>query len=334
WTERQSIRYLKELRESKSACREDLLPCVLAFRDFLATRNIKLRILLRPGKDDLLGEDGRLRTTPTESALALTAAEQTLKKAGIRAVNLLPDMYAEAALHPERPVTQPDGSHLSTEMVSVMGQTLCRSLEERQKQQAGRHMLLVGDCYALLTANQLKQGTILPGVRSQWKNSSDSQMAYEISRIPPEFFPAVREIYWFLSSPVLVRGSGHPLPLPSPPDAAAPEEEKIRAVLVRITRISKIPGGLGASSPYPNALALHECATDAGEKFLAIVPVMHDRVPLPARSWVADLQLILTMQPWDAATRATPNLGREQIFDDIQDFATARYHVSGWSFPP
>ncbi len=334
WTERQTARYLAELRSGNVACREDLLPCVIAFRDFLATRHIKLRILLRPVREDFLSADDRLLTTPTDGALALTTAERLLRKAGIRATNLMPDMYAEASLNPNVPVTDVDRAHLSQEMISVMGRTLCNSLEDWQKERNGRQILLVGDCYAVLTANKLKEGTILPGVRSQWKNSSDSQMAYEISRIPAEFFPGVREIYWFLSSPVLVRGSGHSLPLPSPPDANAPEGEGTRTVHARITRQTHVPAGLGAGSPYPNALALHECTTDAGEKFLAIVPVMKDRAPLPATCWGTGQPLTLTMQPWDAATRTTPSLGREQVFDDIQDFATARYHISGWSIPP
>jgi hypothetical protein len=144
----------------------------------------------------------------------------------------------------------------------------------------------------------------------------------------------VREIYWVLSAPSLVRGSKRPLPLPSPPDANTPEEERVRTVVARITRISHVPDSLGPGSPYPNALALHECTTETGEKFLAIVPVLQDRVLLPAEHWTSGQQLMLTMQPWDAATRATPSLGREQVFDDLEDFVMRRYHVTNWIFPP
>lgn len=329
----ESEKFIDALRHGNVPCRDDLLPCVLAFRDHLATRHIKLRILLRPTKEDLLGADGKLLTVPTQTALAMTAAERTLRKAGIRTVNLMPDIYKAAALHPEWPVTASDNAHLSKEMVTVMAQTLCDSLEDWQKADGGRNMLLVGDCYALLTAAELKKGTTLPGVSSQWKNAGDAVMAFEVSHIPQETIPHVREIYWFLSSPNIIAGSITPLPHPSPPDPSSPPDERIRTVLAQVTKITKVPQDIWKNAPYPNALALHQIATESGETFLAVVPIMENRSPLPSMSWVAQQRLQLTLQPWDAATRAMPSLGREQILDDIQDFTADRYYVTGWLHP-
>jgi hypothetical protein len=333
WAEREMKQFTDALRDSKVACRDELLPCVQAFKDHLASRHIKLRVLLRPIKEDLVGADGKLLTVPTQAALAMTTAEHTLRKAGIRTVNLMPEIYKAAALHPEWPVTASDHAHLSNEVVSVMAQTLCESLEDWQKNSAGRNMLLVGDCYAVLTASELKKGTTLPGISSQWKNSGDSVMAFEVSHIPGETIPHVREIYWFLSSPNVVVGSLAPLPHPSPPDPSAPPNERIRTVLAQVTQVTKVSQDLCKNAPYPNAMALHQITTESGETLLAVVPIMENRSPLPSIHWVGHQWLQLTLQPWDAATRATPSLGREQILDDIQDFATDRYYVTGWLNP-
>ncbi|WP_206026353.1 hypothetical protein [Roseimicrobium sp. ORNL1] len=333
WAEHKTKQFVDALRDSKVACREDLLPCVQAFKDHLASRHIKLRVLLRPIKQDLVGADGKLPTEPTPTALAMTTAEHTLRKAGIRTVNLMPDIYKAAALHPEWPVMAPDNAHFSNEVVSVMAQTLCASLEDWQKNSAGRNMLLVGDCYAVLTAAELKKGTTLPGISSQWKNSGDSVMAFEVSRIPAEMIPRVREIYWFLASQNVIAGSAAPLPLPSPLDPSAPPDERIRTVLAQVTKITQVSKDLCKNAPYPNAMALHQFTTEKGETLLAVVPIMENRSPLPSIYWVAQQWLQVTLQPWDAATRATPSLGREQILDDIQDFATDRYYVTGWLNP-
>jgi hypothetical protein len=333
WAEYKAKAFTDALRDSKVACRDELLPCVLAFKEHLAARRIKLRVLLRPTKEDLVGEDGKLLTVPTQTALAMTTAEHTLKKAGIRTVNLMPDIYNAAVLYPERPVLARDNAHLSDEMVSVMAKALCNSLEEWQKSSAGRHAMLVGDCYASLTATELKKGTTLPGISSQWKNAGDSVMAFEVSRIPGETIPHVREVYWFLSSPNVIAGSLAPLPHPSPPDSSTPPDERSRTVIAHVTKVTQVPQDLCKNAPYPNAMALHQIATESGETLLAVVPIMENRSPLPSMSWVARQRLQLTLQPWDAATRATPSLGREQILDDIQDFTTDRYYVTGWLHP-
>jgi hypothetical protein len=326
--------YISEIQSVPGKCREDLVPCAVAFRDFLATRNIRLHILLRPGIEDIITPGKALQTSPTEGSRALYAAEKDLGKAGIHTVNLLPDMYREASLHPGRPVMHPDLGHLSDDMVLVMARTLCSSLDEAQKKSDGSNMLLVGDCYAFLSATRIKQRKILQGIRSKWKNSSDSHMAYEFSRMPPEQVPGVRELYWFLSSACVKPYSVVSLPFPSPSEPSEITSGDTRVVSAQVTRLSRVPSPLGAESPYANALALHECTTHDGEKFLAIVPVMLNRNALPAQHWTLGQKLLLSMQRWDAATRTMPGLGREQIFDDLQELTLYPYYVTGWGTPP
>ncbi len=326
--------YLSELKSAPGRCRQDLVPCVLAFRDFLATRNIRLHLLLRPGIEDIITPGKALQTRPTEGAIALCAAERDLNKVGIHTVNLLPDMYREASLHPGRPVMHPDLGHLSDDMVLIMARTRCKSLDEGQKRSDGSDMLLVGDCYAFLSATRIKQRKILQGIRSKWKNSSDSHMAYEFSRMPPEQVPGVRDLYWFLSAECVKPYSVVSLPFPSPSEPSEIASGDIRVVPAQITRLSRVPSPLGADSPYANALALHECTTHDGEKFLAAVPVMLNRKALPAQHWTLGQKVLLSMQRWDAATRSMPSLVREQIFDDLETLPLYRYYVTGWGTPP
>lgn len=327
--------YMSELRSIREAHRWDLVPCVTAFRDFLATRNIKLHILLRPSVEDLLEVNTKtLHKHPTEGALALQAAEASLAEAGIPTVNLLPDMYREACLNPKRPVIHPDLNHLSDDMVLVMTRTFCSSLDDSQKASSGSTMLLVGDCYAFLTATRLKQRMVMPKVRSKWKNNADSQMAYEFSCLPPEHVSGVREIYWFISSACVKTQSAAPLPFPAAQEPAEITPGNVRVVLAEITRLSKVPSSLGQDAPYANALAAHECVTTDGERFLAIVPVMQNKQALPAQRWTVGQKLLISMQQWDAATRAMPTLSREEIFDDVEHYTLYRYYVTGWGDPP
>jgi hypothetical protein len=326
--------YIAGIQGAPGKCREDLIPCALAFRDFLATRNIRLHILLRPGIEDLITPSNALQAAPTEGSRALYAAENALGKAGIHTVNLLPDMYREASLHPGRPVMHPDLGHLSDDMVLVMARTFCNTLDDAQKKSDGSNMLLVGDCYAFLSATRIKQRKILQGIRSKWKNSSDSHMAYEFSRLPPEQVPGVRDLYWFLSSACVKPYSVVSLPFPSAPEPSEITSANTRVVAAQVTRLSHIPSPLGTNSPYANAMALHECVTHDGEKFLAIVPVMENRKVLPAQGWALGQKVLLSMQRWDAATRATPGLGREQIFDDLEDLTLYQYYITAWSTPP
>jgi hypothetical protein len=284
--------------------------------------------------EDLVTQNRILRITPTDGALALQDAERKLKKAGVHTVNLLPDMYREATLNPTRPVLHPDMSHLSDDMVLVMSRAFCETLEANQKKSDGSDMLLIGDCYAFLTTTRLKQRHILVHSRSRWKSNSDSHMAYEFSRIPPEQLPGVREVYWFLSSPCVKFGSVVPLPFPSPYEPSEIVSENTRVVAAEITRLSRIPTGLGADAPYANALAMHECVTPDGEKFMAVVPVMQARRLLPAKDWTVGEKVLLSLQRWDSATRTMPGLAGEQIFDDLEDLAMYRYYVMGWNFPP
>ena len=316
--------YISEIQSTPGKCREDLVPCAVAFREFLASRNIRLHILLRPALEDIVTPNKALQTQPSEGTRALYAAANDLGKAGIHTVNLLPDMYLEASLHPGRPVMHPDLGHLSDDMVLVMA----------RRKSDGSNMLLVGDCYAFLSATRIKQRKILQGIRSKWKNSSDSHMAYEFSRLPPEQVPGVRDLYWFLSSACVKPYSVVSLPFPSPSDPSEITSGDTRVVSAQITRLSRVPTPLGAESPYASALALHECTTHDGEKFLALVPVMLNRNALPAQRWTVGQKLLLSMQRWDTATRATPGLAREQIFDDLEDLTLYQYYVTGWSAPP
>ncbi len=332
---RKSNRYLKALGDAGPKCREDLVPCVLAFRDFLATRNIKLRVILRPERESLLKADGSPQTGVNATALAGMGAARVLKKAGIVTVNLLPALHHEACLRGGGEVFQEGDPHYTQDLVQIMADTIAGSMTDHQKAQEGRHLLLVGDCYATLITARLKLGTVLPSTRALWKNAGDTMMAYELSRLPEQTFEEVGEIYWCLNFDVLTPGSTKPLPLPSPlpkDGRDATGERTLRAVL---TKRTETPADMGRGSPYADALILHEFTGDNGEKILAITSIMKaHEVNLTVRNWFQKKPFILTLQPWEQAVRESPALGREQLLDDIQDFTAERYYIKDWSHAP
>jgi hypothetical protein len=301
---------------------------------------MKLRLILRPEHTVLQDRDGHKVHEVTESALAMRAAERQLRKQGVRVVNLLPDLYAYGRRYPDEPYCQPDG-HYTPAVVGQIANTLCKSLEDWQKRRGGRSTLLVGDCYATLTAHHLQQGDVIPGVRSQWKNGGDHLMAYEISRLPADLLPEVREIFWIISSDTLLPSSQSAVPLPLPVSGPFPipqnddsPDHASLIVKVKVTRATRVPDDLGSGSPYPNAYAIYEVATDGGKTFLVVHSVMQTHVACVGNRWQMHTPLVLSLQPWESAIKERPELAREQLFDDVQDYTSGRYLVTHWLHAP
>lgn len=332
---KKSSRYLRTLGDAEAECRKELLPCVLAFRDYLEKHRIKLRVILRPERESLLAPDGSPQTETNRSALAAIAAEKLLKKEGIITVNLLPALHEETCRRKGGGVFGVEDPHFTKEMIQRMADTLAGSMKEHQLKQEGRHLLLVGDCYATLIAAQLKKGEVLPATRALWKNGGDIMMAYEISRLAPEALDEIREIYWVLNIDRLRPEAPEPLPLPSPPasrENGAGGERTLKAVL---TKRTETPATLGKTSPYPNALILHEFTGENGEKILAVTEIMRaHEVNITVQNWFQKKPFILTLEPWDEAVRGNPTLAREQMLDDVQDFTAERYYIKDWSHAP
>lgn len=333
---KRSSDYIKAVLKSNPACREDLIPCIRAFRDYLAERRIKLRVVLRPEISTVMTSQGSPQLEPNAQAAALMAAEHALKKEGVVTVNLLPPLHREICLREGAGVQEPTDSHFTRPLIQFMANVLENSKTEHQRAHQGRHLLLVGDCYATLITSRLVLGDTLPGTRSLWKNSGDTLMAYEISRVPPEVLDGVREIYWCLSALNLQPGSKAPLPLPRPrSNELQGKEDPERTIRATLTRLTVAPENLGRESPYPNALIAHEFTTEDGEKLLAIVQIMEARTVNPAvKSWLRRKPYVLTLQPWHIAVEQNPALGREQLMDEIQDFTAERYYVKDWTHAP
>lgn len=329
----QIARFDDALRRQDGTCRDDLVPVVVAFRDYLKTKNIKLKIVLRPDPDALVEIDGRRLRHVTNSASSLVAAEKKLRKAGIRTINLVSSMHAAICNHPNEPACAPDG-HFARFLIAQMAATIQGSVEERHLSRQGRNLLFVGDCYASLSAEVLQKGSELPSVRSRWKNASDNLMAYELSLLPDSMFVGIKEIYWFLSSTTVSANRKRSLPLPRSGSVNGEIGQEIRSALVQITQDTTAPSTLGSGSPYPNAYALHEATDAAGVRLLVIIQIMKDRQIIASQQWQKHMRLALTLQPWEQAVKEQPHLAQEQLLDDVQNYELPRFLVTHWVHSP
>lgn len=332
---RQTEDYLDALRQTRQPHRQELVTCILALRDVLAERDIKLRVVLRPEFDCLLNaERNAPRDKAAAQAAAMLATESALKKQGIIAVNLLPALHCQVCLQKGMEVITQDGFHYTPSMVAAMARTLEQSMTDHQRSREGRHLMLAGDCYAYSIAAELRSGGVLSHARSFFRNGADNLMAHQLAKAPVDALENVREVYWILSSSHMTADAKTPLPPPTTLGGPASQNSE-RTVKATLSKLTAIPKNLGKSSPYPNALILHKFVTSEGEPLLGVIDVMRSQtVDEGIRLWQRNATFILTVRPWENAVSAEPRLDREQVFDDLGDFSSDRYYITDWTHAP
>lgn len=332
--ERASKRYVEALRSQDDPSRDDLVPAVRALQEHLSTRHIKLTVVLAPSVKKHLEKDGPLRRKALPGNGVIFTAERDLRAAGLRVLNLLPDVHLAASLAPEPLLMAQDGFHYNDAGGDLLAAAFLGRLKSSQKEKAGKESLLIGDCFAQLFGQRLRAGQTMPKARDLWKNAASNEMGREVSGLPPSQLKGVHQVYWIIQDAYLPpkKMTEHPFPpLRQPPDgnqlADAP-----RVVKATVTRGPVVSLDFHKTAPYANALVATEFRTESGEDILGLIYVMRDHQLIVGALFYgyAGQPMTLTLLPWDAAVAANPALRTEQVLESAPDFILPRYFIQGW----
>jgi hypothetical protein len=321
--------FMSELLRTKEEPSAPLLDTIDATREWLKTRHCELSLVLLPSRSTVLDETGQPKLHGKTAAKLMAVTQRELEKRGHHVLSAMPDVYL-GSFAPDANLFL-DHIHFTPE-----GNDFLASLLEKRfgsKILDGSTMLM-GDCFALTVAKGLKNLSPEAQARAFWKNGSSNVVAFELSKAPKEELDGIKEVIWILNDSYLdtKKPDYFPKPVLAEATAGKPIVSGIRRVKAKLTDASQVSGARLSKATYPNALVQHKFQTE-NEILLGIRYIMKDKVQDGAvMDWHNGAVLFLDIQPWEEAVREHPEIGREQVLDDLYDFTTPRFFIVNWIY--
>lgn len=285
-----------------------------------------LTVVLAPSLRALYPDapDGSARVLslePTLQTSALYGAEQSLRAVGVETLVVLPEIARLA--RPALAEFSPDGHHYPRAGDKVLAM---RMMGDAQARGVGKSapLFFAGDSFA---GRMTKFSEKYLQTRTVTRAGSAERIPFQFSQLPDGAVPRGSRVYWIVTSNYL-----DPATRWAPWTARRPVASGEARLVGRLTRLTPLVAATLTTSPYADALAVHELTREDGSRVLVAGRVMNARQLTPEFYWYEGVRMNASAVDWDTAEARHPELRTMRVIDTVGDPALPLFFVEDFVY--